>query len=86
MQIIVFVQYVDTGIHGDAAQKYEGGKSTLVEIQTEQIEGKEYADIGYGYNEDYSQGLFQRIEQDHDDGVNPGNAENRQNHRQQSIG
>ncbi len=64
MQIIVFVQYVDTGIYGDTAQKYQGGKSSLVEIQIKEIEGKEHTNIGYRDYEDYSQRLAKRVEQD----------------------
>jgi hypothetical protein len=56
-QIIVFVQYVDTGIYGDTAQKYQGSKSSLVEIQIKEIEGKEHTNIGYRDYEDYGQRL-----------------------------
>ena len=62
--LVVFVQDVDTCVDGYAAQQDERGKPSLVEIQFEPIECKEYADVGDRYHEDNGQRLFQRIEQD----------------------
>ena len=44
-QAVVLVQNVDAGIDSDAAQQDKRGKTSLVEIQAEKVEGQEDANV-----------------------------------------
>lgn len=60
---VVLVQDIDAGIHRDAAQQDERGKTALVEVQPEPIESKKYPDIRNRNHKDDGKRLLQGVEQ-----------------------
>ena len=63
-QLVILIQDVDAGIDRNTTQQYERGKSALVEIELEGIEGEEHTDVGDRDHENHSQWLLQRVEED----------------------
>ena len=74
---VVLVQDIDAGIHRDAAQQDERGKTALVEVQPEPIESKKYPDIRNRNHKDDGKRLLQGVEQ------NAGRKEDDGYHHQQ---
>ena len=56
---VVLVYDVDGSVDGDARQEDERGKTALVEVEFEPVEGEEDADEGYGDDEDDDKRLFE---------------------------
>ena len=77
---IVFVQDVDACVHRNTAKQHERGKASLVEVQTEQVERKEYPDVRNRYHEDDGQRLLERVEQD-----TGGNEDDTDDNEQQGV-
>lgn len=78
--LVELVEHIDTGIHSNTAQQYERSETTLVEVEFKPIEGQEDSDIRNRDDEDNSQRLPERVEQ------NTGREEdNRDDNKQKGI-